>query len=85
MNILEDLELKKEMISEVEKEKCIKNIKIANDNEEDIDPDLLCVICTSFPHNPIVCNRCNFKACNNCFDQHKLLNKDDKCILCKTI
>jgi hypothetical protein len=55
----------------------------ANENEDEADPDLMCLICTSFPYNPVVCNGCKFKACFKCFDEHKLLNKDEKCILCK--
>lgn len=83
MKKIEELEQKQEILSEELKEKYIKNLKIANENEGEADPDLMCIICTSFPHNPVVCNGCKFKACSKCFDEHKLLNKDDKCMLCK--
>jgi hypothetical protein len=83
MKKIEELEFKKEILTDEEKEKYIKNVKIANENEDEADPDLMCLICTSFPYNPVVCNGCKFKACFKCFDEHKLLNKDEKCILCK--
>ena len=83
MKKIEELEYKKEILTDEEKEKYIKNVKIANENEDEADPDLMCLICTSFPYNPVVCNGCKFKACFKCFDEHKLLNKDEKCILCK--
>ena len=83
MKKIEVLEYKKEILTDEEKEKYIKNVKIANENEDEADPDLMCLICTSFPYNPVVCNGCKFKACFKCFDEHKLLNKDEKCILCK--
>jgi hypothetical protein len=76
MKKIEVLEYKKEILTDEEKEKYIKNVKIANENEDEADPDLMCLICTSFPYNPVVCNGCKFKACFKCFDEHKLLNKD---------
>jgi hypothetical protein len=62
MKTLQDLEIKREIISDEEKEKCILNIKVSDLNDE-LDPDLKCMICNFFPHNPVVCNGCKFKAC----------------------
>ena len=81
MKNLEELEIKRELLSEEEKEKCIQNIKVLDRNDSP-DPDLICLICNFFPHNPVVCNGCKFKACQKCFDEHKLINKNDKCIMC---
>ncbi len=69
---MENLEIKQEILSELEIEECIKNLKVYNENEEDEqDEKFKCYICLNFAHNPINCSKCKFKACEKCFDEHK--------------
>ena len=59
---LDNLEIKREILSEQEIEESIKNLNVYCENEEDA-PDLFekfkCHICLCFAHNPINC-KCSF-------------------------
>jgi len=59
---LENLEIKREILSKQEIEESIKNLNVYCENEEDesdLSEKFNCHICLKFAHNPINC-KCSF-------------------------